>query len=646
MINYIVQVVLFQALFLAVYDFFLQKETFFKWNRFYLLSTPILSFIIPLFKLESFQKTIPQEYIEQLPTVFLNPQEVIVQANQYSSTHNYLAIAFYIGLVLFLGLFLIKLFKIFQLISTNKVLKKENYSLVLLDDRQSAFSFFKYIFINKHLLKSEDLQIIKHELVHCKQRHTLDLLFFEILKIMLWFNPMVYVYQKRITLLHEYISDAEVVLATNKKTYFNRLLAETFNVENISFVNQFFKHSLIKKRIVMITKEKSKKMKQLKYLLIVPLLVSMLVYVSCSNDSQIDIEQVEKILNEENSISEGKYFEGENGFKMFVGTHLAGEVVSIEEYTEKEKMVFNKFKNIENSKLEISIIINENGDRVFFAKTKYLSNENNKIINDNDGSIPFAIIDEVPVFPGCTGTKLQLRTCLQEKITEHVNKNFNADLASELKLIPGVKRIFVMFKIDKEGNVSDVKARAPHNVLQEEAIRVVKMLPKMLPGKQDGKAVNVKYSLPIAFKVEGDSLDKSLAAEEIVIGTNKKVKIVNDNGVPFAVIDEAPIFPGCVGTKNELRTCLQEKITQSISENFNVNLATELKLQSGVKRIFVVFKINKAGNITDVRVRAPHKKLQEEAIRVINLLPKMLPGKQAGKAVNVNYSLPIAFKVE
>ena len=105
MINYILQVVLFQALFLAVYDFFFQKETFFKWNRFYLLGTPLLSFIIPLLKLESFQRTVPQEYIEQLPTVLLNPQAFIEQTNQHSSTLNYIAIAFYVGLVLFALLF-------------------------------------------------------------------------------------------------------------------------------------------------------------------------------------------------------------------------------------------------------------------------------------------------------------------------------------------------------------------------------------------------------------------------------------------------------------------------------------------------------------------------------------------------------------
>jgi len=116
--------------------------------------------------------------------------------------------------------------------------------------------------------------------------------------------------------------------------------------------------------------------------------------------------------------------------------------------------------------------------------------------------VPFAIIEDVPVYPGCKGNKAKLRACLQEKITKHVNKKFNSELASDLGLSPGIKRIFVMFKIDKKGNITDVMARAPHKRLQEEAIRVVKLLPKMIPGKQRGRPVGVKYSLPIAFKVE------------------------------------------------------------------------------------------------------------------------------------------------
>lgn len=116
--------------------------------------------------------------------------------------------------------------------------------------------------------------------------------------------------------------------------------------------------------------------------------------------------------------------------------------------------------------------------------------------------VPFAIIEDVPVYPGCKGSKAKLRACLQENITKHVNRKFNSELASDLGLSPGIKRIFVMFKIDKNGNITDVMARAPHKRLQEEAIRVVKLLPKMTPGKQRGRPVGVKYSLPIAFKVE------------------------------------------------------------------------------------------------------------------------------------------------
>ena len=116
--------------------------------------------------------------------------------------------------------------------------------------------------------------------------------------------------------------------------------------------------------------------------------------------------------------------------------------------------------------------------------------------------VPFAIIEDVPVYPGCKGNKAKLRSCLQEKITKHVNRKFNADLASDLGLSPGVKRIFVVFKIDRNGNITNVMARAPHKRLQAEAIRVIKLLPKMIPGKQRGRPVGVKYSLPIAFKVE------------------------------------------------------------------------------------------------------------------------------------------------
>lgn len=124
--------------------------------------------------------------------------------------------------------------------------------------------------------------------------------------------------------------------------------------------------------------------------------------------------------------------------------------------------------------------------------------EEEEVIED----VAFAIIEDVPVYPGCKGNKQQLRDCLSQEIDKFVKRKFNADLAGDLGLSPGKKRIFVMFKIDKTGNVTNVQARAPHARLQKEAIRVVSALPKMTPGKQRGRAVGVKYSLPITFNVE------------------------------------------------------------------------------------------------------------------------------------------------
>jgi len=116
--------------------------------------------------------------------------------------------------------------------------------------------------------------------------------------------------------------------------------------------------------------------------------------------------------------------------------------------------------------------------------------------------VPFAIIEEVPVFPGCTGTRQQKSDCLNDKIKKHVTRKFNGDLAGELGLSPGKKKIWVVFRIDPKGNITEINARAPHPKLRDEAIRVTKTLPKMTPGKQRGVPVGMKYTLPIVFSVE------------------------------------------------------------------------------------------------------------------------------------------------
>ena len=116
--------------------------------------------------------------------------------------------------------------------------------------------------------------------------------------------------------------------------------------------------------------------------------------------------------------------------------------------------------------------------------------------------IPFAIIEEPPVYPGCTGTKEEKKKCLQEQITKLVNKNYRTELSQELGLTAGKKKVYVIFKIDKTGKITNIKARGPHARLEKEAIRVVELIPKMTPGKQRSIPVSVAYTLPITLLVQ------------------------------------------------------------------------------------------------------------------------------------------------
>lgn len=116
--------------------------------------------------------------------------------------------------------------------------------------------------------------------------------------------------------------------------------------------------------------------------------------------------------------------------------------------------------------------------------------------------VPFVVIEKVPVYPGCTGNQKQLKDCFSKSLTKFFQKKFDPELATELGLQPGKKRIFVMFKIDRNGNVAGVQARAPHPRLKQEATKIINSLPKMKPGEQRGRAVGVRYTLPITFQVE------------------------------------------------------------------------------------------------------------------------------------------------
>ncbi|MFC4636642.1 M56 family metallopeptidase [Dokdonia ponticola] len=447
----------------------MKKETFFTYNRMYLLITPILAIVLPFLKIAALQALIPvQEVAEILPEIILeNFDDTIVDTTNstgviISETKGYVfnwMHVYYIGLVISTLIFSYKLFHCMRLFR----FKEKGKHIIILPDSTQAFTFFNYIFLGEKLSPLSRKRILTHERIHIKQRHTLDLLFFEVLRIVFWFNPFIYLFQKEITLVHEYLADGYAIGNISKKQYYEELLNTAFDTKQFSFINPFFNHSIIKKRIIMLQKTKSKQIAKAKYLFLVPALFSILVYTACTDAqaggtsySNSDSEIIRNIEMLKNSIAK------------------QGEL------TEEEEKA-----------LKVLTAVTSKDEHILRDSTY------DDVLNDLD--IPFAVVQQVPTYKECSGSKEEIAKCTSQKVSMHVNKEFNMDLPKELGIVGVRTKITTVFKIDVEGNIVNVRARGGHPKLEEEAIRVVKTIPKMIPGKHEGKTVGVLYELPIIF---------------------------------------------------------------------------------------------------------------------------------------------------
>lgn len=184
----------------------------------------------------------------------------------------------------------------------------------------------------------------------------------------------------------------------------------------------------------------------------------------------------------------------------------------------------------------------------------------------------------------------------------------------------------------------------------DEIIPVTEPIAPPPPPPPAQSAPTVIIQVDDAEDIEESIIESSETDENVEIMEVEQIEEVEIEeeiiDVPFAVIENVPIYPGCesLETNNERRTCMSQKVQEFVQREFNVDLASELGLE-GRQRIHVQFRIDKTGRVTDVRARAPHPRLEKEALSVVNKLPKMIPGKQRGKPVGVKYALPIIFDV-
>lgn len=264
---YLLEANLYLLLFYGFYRLFLAKTTFYSSNRYFLIAAILFSFLIPLIQI-SFLK----------PKVMITGDLTNVNFENLSSSNGIepLIQTFYIIACVFLAIkLMLSLSKIAYLWRIGKKHRSKGYTIVELDKKPSAFSFFNFLFIHPSLLNNET--IIKHELVHINEKHSLDLLLLECIKVICWFNPIIYFIKNDFKLLHEFIADQTTTEEQNNKHQYAMFLIESslYNF-SIPFTNQFFNQRILKQRINMLNKEKTAKWVRLNFVLAIPLILGML----------------------------------------------------------------------------------------------------------------------------------------------------------------------------------------------------------------------------------------------------------------------------------------------------------------------------------------------------------------------------------
>lgn len=268
--SYLIQVNIYLVLFYVFYILLLQNETFFKWNRIFLITSGILSFLIPIIQSEWVRELFVTEEIKQVREiiypVILNEVQIRVVNDESLTMADYVFLTYFAGFFFFLLRFL------WQLVLVSESFKKESV----------AQSFFGKIKVSESIPSRDS--ILKHENVHATQFHSADVVFFELLAILNWFNPIVYAYKRTVKNIHEFIADEAASEETGKNDYTLLLVSTVFGIQKEQLTNNFFNQSLLKKRIIMLNKTQSPKAALLKYGLCAPLFVAMVVFSSATTN--------------------------------------------------------------------------------------------------------------------------------------------------------------------------------------------------------------------------------------------------------------------------------------------------------------------------------------------------------------------------
>ncbi len=601
---YLLKVNVAFVLFYAFYRLFFYKDTFFKLRRAILLAFFGLALFYPLLNIQDWVRQqepiadVIYMYSAMLPEATAKA-DAAASVNWYGWLLGSLGFIYW-GIVAFLcGRFLVQLSSILWLAHTSERVVIHETPVYALRKAAGPFSFFRMVFLHpeSHSDKETD-EILTHECTHVSQWHSIDVILSEMMCMACWFNPFVWLLKREVRHNLEYLADNTVIQSGyDSKSYQYHLLGLAHH-QSVTTLYNSFNVLHLKNRIMMMNKKRSPGIVRTKYLIFIPL-VGILMLLS-------NIEAVARLtvrLANEATVSNAMVTA--TGILVDeTGQPLIGASVVVKG---------GKERTITDRKGTFSLEVPANA----ILRCSYQGRESQEVLaadmtNNTHLSLSsksremneqvFTVVEKMPSFPGGDA-----------ELLKYIATNIKYPKESQDNGEQG--RVICSFIVGRDGSVNNPEVlRGVTPLLNEEAVRVINTMPRWNPGMQRGKAVAVKYTVPITFRLKSPVEE---AKEETL-----------------TVVDVMPQYPG--GDRELLKFIAQ-----------SIKYPTDAQ-EAGVQgRVICSFVVDKKGNIVEPKIiRGIDPSLDAEALRVIGMMPRWTPGRQDGKAVRVLYTVPITFRLQ
>ena len=670
-LHYDLKVALLIAVFYMFYRLLAARETFHRLNRMVLLASLALSLLLPLCVV-TVHRTVEVASMPQ-PTASVGMGEVgeIVEDEDSNSMGTTLAVVYLLGVAFCLARTSINIWSVRRLIARCREVAVPSYihgdiggmRLFVADDAKvKPFSWMRTVVLSRKDYENDLADgargqsiVLAHECGHVACRHSVDMLFVDMVVALQWFNPVVWLLRQDLRTVHEYEADARVLSqGFNAYQYLSLLVQKAAGDAGYSVANGISMSSIVSKRVIMMTKKQSSKYAWARLLYVVPIVALSL---AATAKTVVDYQVVgtpetlkttpsdEVVVNETAPIVE---VDSENPLLV------EDEMNPIVEDKKTPLVVIDgqistkKLDEIDAKAIEaISVIPAETAMKLWGSK-----GENGAVTitmkKGDDDEKAFQHVEKMPVFPG--GDMAMM---------EFLSKNIKYPVEAQKKGLQG--RVVVSFVVEKDGSLSDVKvAKSVDPQLDEEALRVVKSMPNWTPGMQNGKTVRVKYYVPISYRLNGPATktDGQTAPAPRPADSPTAQPSASSGEKVFEVVEQMPAFPGG-----------DRALMEYLSNNVKYPVEALEKGEQG--RVIVGFVVEKDGTISNAKVVKSNSyvleqvskdggvvtklekteysagpALEAEALRVAQLMPKWTPGKQKGKPVRVKYNIPVSFRLQ